>query len=351
VSRKAAVAAALLLLAAGRQAHGAWRWDLPPGFPAPRVPASNPMTRAKVELGRRLFADARLSGNGTLACSGCHDPARDFTDGRARPRGAEGDEHPRSAPSLVNAAYARTLGWDDPGTARLEDQARVPLFNEHPIEMGLAGREEQVLERLSADPATARLFRRAFPGERESVTVENVARALASYERTLIAAGSPYDRWAYLADADALSPEARAGAALFFSSRLACSRCHAGFTLSGPVDYAGAELAESRFHNTGLYDEDGSGRYPEPNTGVHRFTGRASDMGLFRAPSLRNVARTAPYMHDGSIATLEQVVEHYAAGGRAGASPLRDPLITGFEISEREKRELVRFLESLSGER
>jgi len=243
---------------------------------------------------------------------------------------------------------------------RLEDQAFVPLLNEHPVEMGVAGRERQVLDRLRADRAYRELFVSAFPGSSEPFTLNNVVRALASFERTLISGDSPYDRWAYRGEVDALAPQARAGARLFFSRRLACFRCHAGFKLSGPAVYEGADVVEPGFHNTGLYSVDGDGAYPEPNTGVHRVTGRADDMGRFRTPTLRNIALTAPYMHDGSIATLEEVLEHYAAGGRRIASgphsgdgrsnPRKAPLLTGFELDEQERDQIIAFLHALTDE-
>jgi cytochrome c peroxidase len=330
---------------------GAYVWNLPPGFPVPLVPADNPMTPAKVELGRNLFHDARLSGNGKLACSGCHDPELAYTDGRARAVGSLGAEHPRSAMSLTNVAYASTLGWDDPTLTSLEAQALVPMLNEHPVEMGIAGHEDQVLDRFRSDRAYRRLFDRAFPGSRDPFTLEHVARALASFERTLISGDSPYDRWAYRAEVDALTAEARAGARLFFSQRLACFRCHAGFNLSGNVIYAGSDPDAPVFHNTALYNLDGEGAYPETNRGVQRVTGLPADMGKFRAPTLRNIALTAPYMHDGSLATLEEVLEHYAAGGRAiPDSPLKDSRMTGFELNAAERAALIAFLNSLTDE-
>jgi cytochrome c peroxidase len=223
-------------------------------------------------------------------------------------------------------------------------------MNTDPIEMGVAGREQEVLDRFRNDAEYPPLFRRAFPDDDDPVSIPNVVRALASYERTLISAGSDYDRWAYGARSDALDPRAREGARLFFSERLGCFRCHAGFNLSGPVVYDGSEPEEPRFHNTGLYDVDGQGTYPEPNTGVHRVTGSEVDMGRFRAPTLRNIALTAPYMHDGSVPTLEAVIDHYASGGRAGKTGRTDPMIAGFELTADERLQLVAFLEALTDE-
>jgi cytochrome c peroxidase len=328
---------------------------VPEGFPIPAVHADNPMTWEKVELGRQLFFDPRLSGDGSVSCASCHQPELAFTDGRRQARGIQNHIHPRSAMSLTNVAYNATLGWDDPTLTRLEDQILIPLYNTQPPEMGVTGREEEILNRFKKDSRLREFFRRAFPQDNPQVTMRNVIYALASFERTLISGNSPYDRWAYGADPAALNKDQRAGARLFFSKRLSCFRCHAGFNLSGPVKYAGSKLPGARFHNTGLYSEDGTGAYPEPNTGLHRHTGRDGDMGKFRAPTLRNIALTAPYMHDGSIATLEEVLDHYAAGGRSCANPQSadpcpnvDPLLTGFELTPEQKGQLSAFLQALT---
>ena len=335
-------------------------WQLPTGFPVPRVPSDNPMTPEKVELGRQLFHDTRLSGDNTVACASCHRPDLAYTDGRSRAVGIQGNIHPRSAMSLTNVAYNVTLGWDDPTLTRLEDQALVPMFNTQPPEMGVTGHENEILERFRDDRPYRELFHRAFPEDKDPVSMGNLIRALASFERTLISGNSLYDRWAYGGEVNALDPDERAGARLFFSRRLNCFRCHAGFNLSGPVVYEGSGAPEPRFHNTGLYNVDGRGSYPEPNTGVYRITGRSEDMGKFRAPTLRNIALTAPYMHDGSIPTLDAVIDHYAAGGRArslgsGAGSTErhsrtDPLIKGFQLTLEERRQLIKFLQALTDE-
>ena len=340
---------------ANRERQGEYVWQVPKGFPIPAVPADNPMTWEKVELGRHLFYDPRLSGDGSIACASCHHPERAFTDGRARAIGIRGNIHPRSAMSLTNVAYNATLGWDEPSLIRLEDQILIPLYNMQPPEMGVTGREEAILSRFRNDRRLSGLFKRAFPQEPSPVTLRNIVYALATFERTLISGDSPYDRWAYGAEPDALDKDQRAGARLFFSKRLSCFRSHAGFNLSGPVTHDGSEPAEARFHNTGLYNEDGAGAYPAYNTGLHRHTGRHADMGKFRAPTLRNIALTAPYMHDGSIATLEEVLDHYATGGRAHANAQTadhnlntDRLMTGFKLTQEEKKHLIAFLHALT---
>ena len=320
------------------------------------MPADNPLTAEKVALGRRLFYDRRLSGDGGYACASCHRQELAFTDGRARAVGATGATLARSAMSLANAAYPATLAWDEPELTRLEDQALVPMLATDPVELGIAGREAEVLARLRADARYRELFAAAFPGDSDPFTLGHVTRALASFERTLLSGDSPYDRLLYRDDHGALPPAARRGMELFFSAELACAECHAGFNFSGPVRFAragGGPAVEppgasfTGFFNTALYDL-GGGAYPADNPGLVRRTGRPEDRGRFRAPTLRNVALTAPYMHDGSIATLGAVVDHYAAGGRAAGNPGKDPRLAGFAISEEGKADLVAFLEALT---
>ena len=308
------------------------------------------MTSAKVDLGRRLFFDSALSGNGTYACSSCHRRELAFTDGRVRAVGSTGEQHPRSAMSLANVAYSVTLTWADPKLTRLEDQARIPMFNEHPVELGLSGHEDEVIRRLQADPDYPAMFAAAFPEESDPLSLANVTRAVASFERTLISGDSPYDHLVYRDDEGALSESAKRGMRLFFSERLNCSRCHGGFTFSGPISFEGGRPIAATFHNNGLYNLGGDGSYPADNPGLFGITGRRKDMGRFRAPTLRNIELTAPYMHDGSIATLTEVIEHYARGGRGDGrdSPRKSDLIRGFELDERGKADLVEFLKSLT---
>jgi cytochrome c peroxidase len=326
----------------GEGSPKSWTWELPPGFPAPVVPPDNPMTAAKVELGRRLFLDTRLSGDGTYSCASCHQPDRTFTDGRSRAVGARGDEHRLATPSLVNAAYNARFGWADPGVTTLEQQTLVPLFNVAPIEMGVAGREDEVLSRFRSSAADVQGFRAAFPDEPEPVTIGNIARALAAYERTLIAATSRWDRWVWFGDREAVDDAVLRGAQLFFSERLACSECHGGFTFSGPVVFVGAPAIEPTYHNTGMAAES-------LHAGLAESTGRAADRGRFRAPSLRNVARTAPYLHDGSVPTLEALIYFYAAAGRGTGREAtnKSDRVRGFHLTPGERSDLVAFLVSL----
>jgi len=302
------------------------------------------MTTVKVALGRRLFYDTRLSGNGTFSCASCHQQARAFTDGRARALGATGQSHARSAMSLTNVAYNSSFGWADPGVRALETQMAVPMLNEHPIEMGIAGREAEIVGRFDTRDDRP-WFASSFPGDRSPVSLANIIKAIAAFERTLLSANSPFDRYLYRDDRTAIPPEAVRGMKLFFSERLGCSGCHAGFNLSGPVTFVSAPKPVLSFTNTGLYDLDGKGAYPPGDHGLMDVTHNPRDMGRFRAPTLRNIALTAPYMHDGSVPSLDGVIAHYSAGGKG---PLRAPQLKQFEINPAEAGDLVAFLDSLT---
>jgi cytochrome c peroxidase len=335
----------------------AYDWKLPAGFPEPFVPEDNPMSEEKVELGRHLFYDARLSGNGTQSCASCHEQRRAFTDGRATPVGSTGDHVPRNAPGLANVAYLSTYTWANPVLETLEAQALVPLFNEVPTELGLAPRLEEVLQRLREDSRYPELFRAAFPEAAEPMGKDAIVQALASFQRTLLSGSSPYDRY-LRGDNTAMSPAAKRGMELFFGERAECYHCHSGPHLTNSFRAKDSRLQGMQFFNTGLYDLDGTGAYPPENPGLFEFTRKASDQGRFRVPPLRNVALTAPYMHDGSIATLEGVIDHYTSGGRnvtegpfpgdGRANPNKDPLVRPFMLTAEERADLIAFLESLT---
>ncbi|HKO92483.1 MAG TPA: di-heme enzyme [Polyangiaceae bacterium] len=332
-------------------------WSLPPGFPPPLVPDDNPMSVAKVELGRHLFYDVRLSDNESMSCATCHRQELAFTDGRAVSVGSTGEAHTRGSMSLANVAYATTLTWGHPYLAPLERQAAVPMFGRAPTELGLTS-EAALEERLRSIAAYEPLFLEAFPDDPAPIRVGNLIQALACFQRTLISGRSAYDRWVYDGDESALSESARRGFELFNSERLECFHCHLGFAMTDHISYRGQRNPGVLFHNTGLYNLDGSGAFPEPNTGVYDVTRDPADMGKFKAPTLRNIAVTAPYMHDGSIGTLSEVLDHYAAGGRtidagpyAGVgseSPLVSELVRGFTLSEQERADVIAFLASLT---
>jgi cytochrome c peroxidase len=336
-----------------------YAWNLPKGFPKPYVPADNPMTPEKVELGRYLFYDTRMSVNGKASCATCHKQELAFTDGLAVSQGATGQLHSRGAMSLVNVAYSGALTWSNPRMKSLEEQALVPMFGDHPVELGLKS-GDGLPPMLRADARYRTLFKRAYPDGADRFTIENAVKAIACFERSIISARSPYDRYHYGGDDSAVSDSAKRGEVLYFNQHLSCFRCHGGFNFS---DATVSELNASRelsFHNTGLYHLAGLLSYPAPNVGTYEYTKAAADVGKFKAPTLRNIALTAPYMHDGSIPTLEGVLDHYAAGGRTIESgphagighdnPNKDPLIGGFALSRQDRADLIAFLASLTDE-
>jgi cytochrome c peroxidase len=329
-----------------------WTWQLPPGFPQPFVPADNAMSVEKVALGRRLFFDTRLSRNQVQACATCHDQKRAFTDGLVHAEGSTGQHHRRNAQALANVGYASALTWANPLVTSLERQALLPLLGETPVELGWSGRDDELVARLAGDADLAKRFLAAFPEEKGAVTLATVTKALAAFERTLISGNAPWDKY-QAGQQDAVSDAARRGAALFNTERLECYHCHNGFSFTDTVLHAATTNPERIFHNTGLYDLDRMGTYPPTDQGVYEVSHQANDMGRFRAPTLRNLRFTAPYLHDGSAATLDDVLDAYAAGGRAAlltghASPLQSDLVRGFTLSADERADLKAFLDALN---
>ncbi len=281
--------------------------------PAMVAPADNPTTPAKVALGAQLFADPALSGDGRSACATCHQPERGFADGRAVAEGNGGRRLVRHTPTIFNAGYAPSLFWDgrSPG---LEDQALRPI-----ISGGEMARHPAVLiETVANRPAYVTAFAAAFPGT--GVSEANVARALAAYQRTVVSGEAPFDRFV-AGDRAAISPAAARGFALF-TGKAHCAACHTGWLLS-----------DGKFHDVGL---------PDTDLGRGGITNNKAFDHAFRTPSLREIGRTAPYMHNGSLPTLAAVVEHYATmKTRRSSTP---PPIT---LDAGERADLVAFLESL----
>lgn len=337
--------------------HKAWAWSLPQGYPQPRVPASNPMSRGKVSIGHRLFYDVRLSANQTQSCASCHQPQLAFTDGKATPVGSTGEALPRNTPSIVNSAYHSTLTWANPALVSLEQQMAVPLFATKPVEMGVNDANKgKILRRIKRDRWYRKRFPRVFRKAGHPISWGNVVRSIAAFERSIVSGTSKYDR--FLRGKAKLSSAERRGLDLFMGEEAECHHCHGSFLFDDQDTYVGSPWQKALFHNTGLYNVGESGEYPYPNRGAFEVTGKAKDMGAFRAPSLRNVARTAPYMHDGSVATLKEVVDNYASGGRdvtegpyAGdgrKNPHKDPLIAGIRLTEKDREDIVAFLTTLT---
>lgn len=338
-------------------ADASWTWNLPVNFATPAVPDDNPMSEEKFQLGRRLFYDTRLSGNGTQSCASCHLQRLAFTDGRAVATGSTGEKTARSSMPIANAAYHPTFNWANPAVTTLEKQMETPLFATNPVELGINdANRATVLKRFQDDADYVARFARAFPGETTPLSFTNIIKAIATFERGMLSGDSKYDR--YQRGQATLTASEERGRNLFFTEKAECFHCHGSFNFNDQLRHAGSRVVETPFHNTGLYNIDGRGGFPAGNRGAIDVTGKAEDMGAFRAQSLRNVAVTAPYMHDGSIATLEEVLDFYASGGRnitsgpfAGdgrASPLKSDLITRIDLDAQEKADLVAFLRTLT---
>jgi cytochrome c peroxidase len=335
-------------------------WDLPAGVDPPATPPDNPQTAQKVELGRHLFYDLRLSLHENRACGTCHEQAKAFTDGFHRAVGTQNDLHGHNTPSLVNVGWRSELGWAFPQPRVLEEQLLVPLLGDDPLEMGMGGHEAELLATLADDPIYVELFATAFPDESKPITLDNLARALAAFERTLISVDAPLDRW-LRGERDAIGPAAERGWELFRSPEVGCLRCHGGRDFASPTDASGEPIAEAGWYNVGLYDIDGSGAYPESAQGLIESTGVPSDMGRFRTPSLRNLAYTWPYMHDGSVISLAEAVDIFAEGGRnvqsgpfvgdGRANPHKSEVIEPLDLSASQRADLVALLLALSDER
>jgi cytochrome c peroxidase len=331
-------------------------WQLPQGFVVPLVPEENPMSEAKVTLGRRLFYDKRLSYNQTQACASCHQQALAFTDGKAKAVGSTGETHKRGALTLSNAAWRATYEWQNSLVRTLEGHVLVPLFNMDPAyELAMDGHEDVLIARLQADAVYPELFRQAFPDRTDQISVRSTVFSIASFVRTIVSANSPYDRYR-LGDEAALGPAEKRGMALFFG-KARCAECHSGLTFTDAEWHEGLLPSQIPFHNDGLYNVDGNGGLPFSDPGLAVQTARPEDVGMFRTPTLRNVALTAPYMHDGSLATLEEVIAHYANpfslddnGNRVLASPRRDERVQGIYLSLRERADLKAFLLGLTDE-
>jgi cytochrome c peroxidase len=362
----ATIAPVIALGAGSAPGTSTFEIKLPRGIPedlwAYFIPKDNPMTSAKVELGRRLFFDPLLSSDSTISCASCHDPKRAFTDGKVVAEGISGRKGKRNSPTLLNAMFNTGQFWDG-RAGSLEEQAKMPLTN--PDEMGNRSFDE-VVKRLSGIPEYAREFQSVFGGP---VTIERLARAVAAFERTLVSGDSPLDR--YLAgDVNALTDEQRSGMFLF-RGKARCGVCHA-FNLNFSVFGTFPFLTDGNYRNTGVAaafpafdalartavaasrDKTGKGitelAKDERAALLGRFmvSSNALDIGAFRTPSLRNVAMTAPYFHDGSVATLEDVVRFYLKGGNA--NPNRDWQLEPVLLTETEQHSLVEFLKALTSE-
>jgi cytochrome c peroxidase len=296
---------------------------IPLGLPPFEYPAKNPYSAAKVELGRLLYFDRRLSADGTVACATCHDPKFAFTDGAAFSTGIRSQKGGRSAPTVINRAYSLAQFWDGRAST-LEEQAKGPMAN--PIEMG--NTHDAIVGNLKGVAGYRALFAKAFGDE--TIDIDRVSMAIATFERTLLSGNAPYDRYKR-GDKKAMTPEQVRGMAVFFD-KAKCDTCHEG-----------ANFTLNMYANLGIGSDKA-----DPDVGRFAVTKNPADWGLFKTPTLREIEHTAPYMHDGSLKTLEDVVEFYNKGGIKNKN--LDQNIKPLKLSDREKTDLVAFLKALSGE-
>jgi len=288
------------------------------------IPADNPLTKEKVELGRTLFFDKRLSKNDTIACASCHKAETGFTDGMPVSTGINGLKGGRSAPASFNRVFSKAQFWDG-RAATLEDQSIGPFAN--PIEHGFTT-HDQLVAKMKTIPGYQKLFKEVFGRD---IDIKDVGRAVASFQRTVMSGNSPVDKFDIGGDEKALNDSAKRGLELF-RGKARCTRCHSGFNFT-----------DEKFHNLGIGWDTNTvdlGRYMETNI--------PEDIGAFKTPTLREIARTAPYMHDGRFKTLEEVVDFYDKGGVK--NPHLDNTLIPLKLTDQEKKDLVSLLKSLNGE-
>lgn len=305
-------------------------------------------------LGRHLFYDRRLSVNNTKACATCHAQEFSFTDSYTRSIGALGDLHQRNARPLINLTFNKYFTSSDSAIQSLLQQMNKPMFNQHPVEMGIKGNEETVLNRIKNDRNYQWLFKKAFPDEARPVSIKNIQIAIEAFEKTIISFNAPYDKFIEGQKA-ALSKEQQEGMKLFYSVKLKCSQCHGGKTFSIPEVKLPNGQTEYYF-NTGLYNINNN--YPAYDQGLFELTMDDADKGKYRVPTLRNLVFTAPYFHDGSAASLDEVLAAYENGGRnitegvykgdGRKNVYKSHLIQGFQLTLPEKKALISFLFALS---
>lgn len=287
------------------------------------IPPDNPLTPEKVELGRMLYFDPRISGDGTISCATCHNPEKGWTDQLPVSAGIHGQKGAVSAPTVINSTYNAFQFWDG-RAANLEEQALMPILN--PIEMGMASHAAMV-KGLSGIPGYLRYFKKAFGDE--TVSKERIAQAIASFERTVLSGNSRFDRWTY-GDKTAMTESEVRGRELFFG-KANCTRCHAG-----------PNFSDGMFHNLGVGQNK-----PKPDLGRFSVTKATEDRGAFKTPTVREITKTAPYMHDGSEPTLEEVVDFYVRGGNK--NPNLDSRLEPLTLTDQEKADLVAFMKALDG--
>jgi cytochrome c peroxidase len=324
-----AVLALFFTVPAGAQEFGEKPPEPPLGLPKAFWPEDNPYSKEKAELGWLLYFDKRLSSDNTVSCASCHDPQKAFTDGAAVSIGIKGQKGARSAPTVINRAYSTLQFWDGRAES-LEEQAKGPIAN--PLEMTLEKVADKAHEagvtRLRAVSGYVSRFKKAFDSGK--LDIDQVAKAIATFERTVYSGNAPFDRYQE-GDKDAMSQEQIRGMDVFYN-KAACDSCHIGFNFT-----------DGSFANIGIGMDK-----KEPDLGRYLVTGRDEERGAFKTPTLREIEHTGPYMHDGRFKTLEEVVEHYDRGGIK--NDYLDQRIKPLKLSKEDRSDLVAFLKALSGE-
>lgn len=303
-------------------ASEAFALDIPVGFPAPLIPEDNQLSHAKVELGERLFFDPHLSSDNSISCATCHQPQLSFAESHPISEGVNQSPGIRNAPSLANVAYQEAL-FAEGGIPSLELQAVAPITEAHEMNLDL----DELMHRLESDESYVQQFQKAY---HSPPTTQSTVKALASFQRTLLSGNSRFDQYYYQGKTNVLNESEINGMDLFFSDEVGCASCHSGFLFT-----------DQSFQNIGLYNiyED---------EGLARLTGQSVDIGKFKVPSLRNIGVTAPYMHNGSIETLAEVVDHFNAGGTGHDN--QNKSIRSLDLDEQQKADLVNFLKTLTDE-
>ena len=356
-----ALGLALAFLGGGGWAQTPYEWKVPLGLPKPDVPDDNPMTVEKIALGETLYNDKRLSADGTVSCATCHDPKLGFADGLPKAKGIRGLFGTRNSPTVMNSVYYKLLFWDG-RVDSLEEQSKQPFVN--PVEAGLTSLDK-VTGIVSSDPEYVKQFKDVFGVDADAITIDHVVKAIASFERTILSANSPFDRWHYGGDESAVSDLVKEGFELF-KGKGRCQSCH-------ETSESFALFTDNKFHNVGVgfekidpdlkkivnefrkakkegksVDELVLTQAEASELGRFAVTLKIKELGAFKTSTLRDVALTAPYMHDGSVATLKEVVDLYNRGGEPNR--FLDGGIRPLELTDHEIEALVAFLESLTGE-
>ncbi len=335
---------------------------LPLGLPPVPIPEDNPQTKEKIALGKKLYEDKRFSADGTVSCATCHDSAKAFGDGLPVAEGINKLKGTRNSPTVINAAYYTSQFWDGRRPS-LEEQAKDPFLN--PVEHGL-GKEQNfhqfIIDIIRKDPDYPKAFRQVFGVDKKGITIDHVVKAIASFERTVISGNSPFDRYKYGGDQNALSESAKRGLGLYLG-KARCQECHM-------ISEKYALFTDNKFHNLGVgfnkirpklrklvkevkmsqkkgkaMDESILTKSDVSELGRFVITGKTSELGAFKTPTLRNIAVTGPYMHDGSMATLEEVMELYNKGGE------KNPFLGSVRVlnlTDQEIKDIIAFLESLT---